>query len=78
MAMRLTYDRKDVDGRQWQERDILDDTERVVGSVSCRPQRPIEVSLFGGKYAGRFHTELECYGFVQGVETVLFHMLHMK
>lgn len=38
----------------------------------------IEVSLFDGKYSKKLHKFEECWGFVQGVQAVLNHMVWIK
>jgi hypothetical protein len=71
--MRLTFE--PFDGRSHNHIDVIDEeTSKVVGQISTKPQHNIRVSLFGGKYSTSASTYEECFGFVNGVAAVLIHM----
>jgi hypothetical protein len=60
--------------------DVIDqDTGKKVGFVDAeRSPASRHISLFGGKYEGRFSSSnsiAECDAFAKGVETVLNHMV---
>lgn len=77
--MRLTFER--FDGRQRISIPVIDeDTGQEVGYIRTEGSGPasfggIWVSLFGGKYSITVHKYEECWGFVNGVEAVLRHVL---
>ena len=59
--------------------EVIDtDTGQEIGFVEAT-RSPIErhVSLFGGKYQGRFDRPEECAAFIKGVEAVLNHMIEL-
>ena len=65
--------------KQTWESEIVDkETNKPVGFVR-QENKPAEryVSLFGGKYTGKFTTPDECFAFVRGVQAVLNHVTEL-
>jgi len=75
---------KAFDGRSHGMRDVTDSlTGKTVGfiqsfAVGFGNSGGIEVSLFDGKYRTEVKTQGEVRGFIQGVQAVLNHMVHLK
>lgn len=73
----------EMDGRSVQARwggplDVIDtDADIIVGLVRYSDGLRI-ISLFDGKYEGRFHDDRECQAFARGVEAVLDHGTHQS
>jgi hypothetical protein len=79
--MRLTFE--PFDGRKFCYVDVIDqDTGRVVGYINAQGvgfagNGGIEVNLFDGKYRTFANRYEECKGFVNGVQSVLNHMVKL-
>jgi hypothetical protein len=77
--MRLTFKR--FDGRRKCYRSVIDEvTGQQVGSIQSdgvgfAGYGGIDISLFDGKYRTTVNRYEECWGFVQGVQAVLNHMM---
>jgi hypothetical protein len=80
-GMRLTF--KPFDGRKFCYVDVVDqETGRVVGYINPQGvgfggRGGIEVNLFDGKYRTFANRYEECIGFVNGVQSVLNHMVKL-
>lgn len=66
------------DARSYNDRSVfdVDADNRVIGFIATGRQNiGIHISLFDGRYKATVSTYDECCGFVEGVESVLNHLL---
>ncbi|RTE92833.1 hypothetical protein [Bradyrhizobium sp. LVM 105] len=77
--MKLVF--KWFDARSYNDREVFDAAanNKVVGFIATgRQDIGIHISLFDGNYKIRTSTYDECCGFVEGVESVLNHLLGVE